>query len=723
MTSPVTSSAAEPLSADDVLERLDPEQRAVALALRGPVCVLAGAGTGKTRAITHRVAYGVLSGVFNPQHVLAVTFTARAAGEMRGRLRQLGVVGVQARTFHAAALRQLTYFWPRVVGGPVPTLVSSKARLVGEAAGRARLPAAGAVVRDLAAEVEWAKATRVAPADYVEAATRAARTPPGDLDLAEVARLYATYEEVKRDRGQMDFEDVLLLTVAVLQDRAEVTEQVRAQYRHFVVDEYQDVNPLQQSLLDQWLGGRDEVCVVGDPAQTIYSFAGASPEHLVTFPTRYEGAQVVRLVRDYRSTPQVVGLANAVLRGPARARADAVSAAAVQLVAQRPPGPEPTFAAHPDETAEAQAVADRIRGLVAAGTPPSEIAVLYRVNAQSEVLEEALAEAGLPYVLRGAERFFDRPEVREAVVLLRGAARAGEDAASGTAEGDAVDLVGQVQAVLAGSGWSAQPPGGSGAVRERWESLNALVGLAAELAEAEPRADLAALVAELAERSAAQHAPTIEGVTLASLHAAKGLEWDVVLLVGLVEGTVPITYASTPEAVEEERRLLYVGVTRAREQLHLSWSLARSPGGRQSRQPSRFLDGLRPADAPGASGGRRAAAAGGRRGRRAPLPTVCAGCGRPLTTPADRTRGRCADCPPAYDEAVFERLRAWRLERARSDSVPAYVVFTDATLEAIAARGPASLAELGTVSGVGSVKLDRYGADVLALLHAGDVTT
>ena len=689
-----------PRTADEVLAGLDPEQREVATALRGPVCVLAGAGTGKTRAITHRIAYGVHCGVLAPQHVLAVTFTARAAGEMRGRLRALGVGGVQARTFHSAALRQLTYFWPRVVGGEVPRLVASKAGLLAEAAGRARLPVAGAMLRDLAGEVEWAKSTRTAPDDYVRAAAAAGRAGVGDLAAAETARLYAAYEEVKRGRGNLDFEDVLLLTVAALEDRPDVAEQVRGQYRHLVVDEYQDVNPLQQALLELWLGGRDEVCVVGDPAQTIYSFTGASSSYLLEFRRRYPAAQVVRLVRDYRSTPQVVALANGVLR----------AAPGTELVAQRPPGAEPTFTGYPDEPAEAAGVATRIAALVRTGTPAGEVAVLYRVNAQSAVFEEAMAAAGVPYVLRGAERFFERPEVRESMVLLRGAARSG---------GEREVLVDEVRAVLASAGWSALPPAGSGAVRERWESLSALVGLAEEFAAASPDVGLGDFVAELAERAAAQHAPTAAGVTLASLHAAKGLEWDAVFVVGLVEGTLPISFASTAQAVEEERRLLYVGVTRAREHLHLSWAAARSPGGRGARQPSRFLDRLRPPDA---AAGRGAGPAGvrARRGRRSVLPTVCSGCGRALTAAADRTRGRCADCPPAYDEHVFERLRAWRLERARRDNVPAFVVFTDATLEAVAARRPASVSDLGTINGVGAVKLERYGEDLLALLHSVD---
>jgi DNA helicase II / ATP-dependent DNA helicase PcrA len=711
-------------SPDEVLAALDPEQRAVASALTGPVCVLAGAGTGKTRAITHRIAYGVHAGVYGPGQVLAVTFTARAAGEMRGRLRQLGVGGVQARTFHSAALRQLAFFWPKVVGGELPRLTPSKIGLVAEAAGRSRLSLQGAALRDAAAEIEWAKATRTPPDDYVAAAAQAGRTAAADLAPAELARLYAAYEEVKRARSSIDFEDVLLLTLGILTERADVAAQVRAQYRHLVVDEYQDVNPLQQALLDAWLGDNQELCVVGDASQTIYSFTGATPDYLLGFRQRYPAAEVVRLVRDYRSTPQVVALANGLLKA-ASAGDPRAAAARLELVAQRPSGPAPAFDGYPDEPAEAAAVAARVASLLAAGVPASEVAVLFRINAQSEVFEEALADAGIPYLLRGAERFFERPEVRKAVILLRGAARG---AASESGSGDSLaDLAETVRAVLASAGWTAQPPAGSGAARDQWESLAALVALAEELVAARPAADLADLVAELDERVAAQHAPTVEGVTLASLHSAKGLEWDAVFLVGLVEGTLPITYADTPAAVEEERRLLYVGVTRAREHLHLSWAAARSPGGRASRRPSRFLDGLRPADEGGAGRGGRGArgsanGAGGSRARRGrgPLPTVCAGCGRPLTAPADRTRGRCADCPPAYDEAVFERLRGWRLERSKADSVPAYVVFTDATLEAIAEHAPTTLSELATINGVGSVKLDRYGADVLALVHPGD---
>ena len=688
--SPTTPHPA-PLDASRLLEALDPDQREVAEHLEGPLCVLAGAGTGKTRAITYRIAHGVATGAYQATQVLAVTFTARAAGEMRSRLADLGVPGVQARTFHAAALRQLTYFWPTAIGGRRPDIQAHKAPLVGAAARRLGLPTDRATVRDLAAEVEWAKVTMTLPEDYAQAAVAAGRTGVAGQEAATVAQVLSLYEEAKSERGVIDFEDVLLLTIGILLDREDVAAQVRGQYKHFVVDEYQDVSPLQQRLLDLWLGRRRQLCVVGDVSQTIYSFTGATPAFLTGFTTRYEGARTVRLSRDYRSTPQVVSLANQVLSRSRRGGGLHLPAGAVELVAQRPSGPAVRFETYDDDIAEAEGAVAQVRRLQAAGVPLSEIAILYRTNSQSEVFEQALAGAQIGYLVRGGERFFEREEVKRAMAVILGAARTEKATLTG-------DLGQDARTVLSREGWSEEPPAPRGAVRERWDALNALVALADEMAQTRG-ADLDAFHTELRERADAQNAPTVEGVTLSSLHAAKGLEWDAVILAGVCEGLLPISLAEGQAAIEEERRLLYVGVTRAREHLIISYARARNAGGRASRKPSRFLDGLWPTG----HGSRDASRHQGRQSAK------------------ERSRQSAADFEANNDPrtiALFEELRAWRSQVAKERAKPAFTVFADATLRDIAVVKPTSLPQLSLIRGVGATKLQDYGGPVLALLRA-----
>ncbi|MFG1915496.1 ATP-dependent DNA helicase UvrD2 [Micromonospora sp. NPDC048898] len=702
-------------ASEQVLAGLDPEQRSAVTAPAGPVCILAGAGTGKTRAITSRIAHRALSGEISPRHVLAVTFTARAAAEMRSRLTVLGVGGVQARTFHAAALRQVRYFAPRLLAGrAMPELLDSKVRLVTLAAARVGLRTDRAAARDLAGEIEWAKSSLVEPTDYVVAAARALRDTPHEP--AKVADVFTAYEQLKRSNGVIDFEDMLRAAVWGIEEHPDVGEQIRGQYRHFVVDEYQDVNPLQQRLLEAWLAGRNDLTVVGDASQTIYSFTGATSAYLVDFPRRHRGATVVRLVRDYRSTPQVVGLANAVI---AQARGTEARLR-LELSGQRPAGPEPDLRIFTDEPAEANAVAARCRSLIDAGTPAKEIAVLFRVNAQSEAYEKALTEVGVPYVVQGAERFFERTEVRQAMIALRAATRSipGE-----------TPLPAAVVEALTAVGWAPDAPPAGGAARERWEALSALVQLSEEYAatpEVVPIGEAASVerpvtltdfTEELARRAAQQHVPTVDGVTLASLHSAKGLEWDAVFLVGLAEGTLPTTYAKTVEQVEEERRLLYVGITRARQWLWLSYAAARSPGGR-ARRPSRFLPQL------DRSGGTERATGTGparRPERRRTQIVSCRICGATLLAGPDRKLGRCPTCPSDIDDELHERLREWRQRVAGAQKVPAYVVFTDATLVALAERRPGRPEELIAIAGIGPRKLGLYGESVLALVDGAGV--
>jgi DNA helicase-2/ATP-dependent DNA helicase PcrA len=698
---------AMPTVADPLTAGLDDEQREAVLAPRGPVCVLAGAGTGKTRTITHRIAQLVASGHVAAGQVLAVTFTQRAAGEMRSRLRMIdaaagadtSVGAVSALTFHAAAHRQLRYFWPRVVGDTGWQLLDSKFAVVARAAGRARINASTDDVRDLAGEIEWAKASLIGPEEYPAAVAAAARDIP--LDAARVATVYAAYEALKaRDENVtlLDFDDLLLHTAAAIENDHAVAEEFRDRYRCFVVDEYQDVTPLQQRVLTAWLGDRDDLTVVGDANQTIYSFTGASPRFLLDFSRRFPDATVVRLERDYRSTPQVVSLANQVIAA-ARGR---VAGSKLHLVGQRAPGPAPSFHQHPDEPAEAAAVAASIKRLIESGTPPSEIAVLYRVNAQSEIYEEALTEAGIPYQIRGGEGFFNRQEIKQALLALQRGAERG-------AEGPLPDVV---RTILEPLGLTAEEPVGTRA-RERWEALTALAELVDDEVAQRPQLNFPGLVAELRRRADARHPPVVQGVALASLHAAKGLEWDAVFLVGLADGTLPISHAlahgAESEAVEEERRLLYVGITRARIHLALSWALARSPGGRQSRKPSRFLNGIAPQA--------RADAAPNKSRRSRGTVTRCRICNNNLTTPAAVMLRRCETCAADIDEGLLLRLKAWRLDIAKEQKVPAYVVFTDNTLIAIAEMRPDDEEALIGIPGIGARKLEQYGPDVLGLVR------
>ncbi|KQO62911.1 ATP-dependent helicase [Curtobacterium sp. Leaf261] len=564
----MTDDAARPPSPEEILAALDAEQRTVATTLLGPVAVLAGAGTGKTRAITSRIAYGVATGTYAPNHVLALTFTTRAAGELRSRLRALGAGAIQARTFHAAAMSQLSYFWPDTVGGAAPRIVESKGRLIAHAADTIHLRVDTAVLRDLAGEVEWRKVERLTFDEYEAAA--ADRVMPQGADPRRVVDLMKAYEEIKDDRRQLDFEDVLLATLGMIEAEPRVASYVHQQYRFFVVDEYQDVSPIQHDLLRAWLGGRDDLCVVGDASQTIYSFAGASSGYLLGFGAEFPRSSVVRLERNYRSTAAVVQAANTLMRG---------RPGALDLIAQTADaGVPPEVLACVDDGQEAGAVARRIADLVAEGATYSDCAVLFRVGAQSALLETALARAGIPYRVQGGTRFFDRPEVRQTVLLLRGAAR--------SIVGEPITKT--VSDTIRSLGWNPEPPEGQGAVRAQWEALQAIMGLA----EAAPAgATLQQFSADLVDREATHHEPSVDQVTLATLHSSKGLEWPHVTIVGATEGLLPISHATTEAEIDEERRLFYVGITRARRSVTVTWS-ARGGSRGGERRPSRFVAAL-----------------------------------------------------------------------------------------------------------------------------------
>ncbi|MFU0804536.1 MAG: DNA helicase [Pseudoclavibacter caeni] len=578
---PHAETATQP--AGDLLAGLDAQQRRVAEALTGPVRVLAGAGTGKTRAITHRIAWGIREQIYQPHAVLALTFTSRAAAEMRLRLQRLGLPPVAARTFHAAALAQLRHFWPRVLGTRLPNLLTTKAPVIAEAATACGIDDLDtARLRDLSAQIEWRKVRSLT----VEQWTLSEHAHVDGLQDDQIAAVMMRYERLKEQRHTIDFEDVLLAMTGMLRQEPTVADEVRDQYRFFVVDEYQDVSPVQHDLLREWMGRRRDLCVVGDPSQTIYSFSGADPRYLLDFDRELPGAVTIEMRHDYRSTRPIVDLANQVM---------AAQPGAVRLEADRP-GPAPRLTVSPDEGVEAQRVAAAITRQIAEGASPAEIAVLMRVNGQTARYEQALADAGVPYQLRSAKPFFSRREVVDALLLVGVAAAASPASPAQPA----------LERALAQVGWQPRPPQETSAQRERWESLDALRRLGLELGEG---TSLAVLDRELRERREQRHPPRTETVLLSTIHAAKGLEWDHVHLVGLNDDYLPYGGVTDPTVVAEERRLLYVGVTRARQTLHL-WAPLRM-GGRRS-QPSRLLppvDGVVPGR--GAAGRR---PGGGRQG-------------------------------------------------------------------------------------------------------------
>jgi DNA helicase-2/ATP-dependent DNA helicase PcrA len=550
--------------AEDILNALDDQQREAAQSLLGPTVILAGAGTGKTRTITHRIAYGILRGDFSENRVMALTYTNRAAGELRSRLRSLGVHSVNAKTFHAAALSQLEYFWRDFFGVEAPRVLESKSRAIGAAAQTLKIRLDANTIRDLASEIEWRKYSMLSMEQYLDQIT----TRPAISGLAPIRsfEIQVAYEDAKVKAKQIDWEDVLMLCTGMLKAEPRALAHVHSQYRFFTVDEYQDISKLQQELLDTWLGDRSDLCVVGDPNQTIYSFSGASASFLETFDSRYPGANVISLTKNYRSTPEIISVANSV-RGNQKFE---------PLEAIRPRGQVPEVLEFATKDQECDWVASRIKDLLSSGLKASQIAVLYRINAQSEQVENALSKAGVEYQVRGGQRYFNRPEIMSAVRMVRAEA----------ANPSGKELYETVSAIARSLGWQSIAPEVSGTALEQWEALNSLVQIADELGA---EATIQTFANELEERQRSQHEPTRESITLSTIHAAKGLEYKAVFIIGAIEGYLPISYAKTELQVAEEQRLFYVGVTRAKDSLFITWANRDTPEDRP-RTRSRYLD-------------------------------------------------------------------------------------------------------------------------------------
>jgi DNA helicase-2/ATP-dependent DNA helicase PcrA len=637
---------------DGVLAGLNDPQREAALTLRGPVAILAGAGTGKTTTITHRIACQARSGSFEASQILAVTFTEKAAGELKRRLRELDVDGVEARTFHSAALSQLSRLWSSHTGEVLPEVLDHKAPLIASLANALPPPHRFLPRRELAGEIEWAKNGMIPPDRYLIELRAQGHEPPIPPEL--MLRIYEGYERRKRAMGRLDFEDMLGLAINLLDEHPEAAEIVRSRFHAFTVDEYQDVNPLQAALLDRWLGTRDDLCVVGDDYQTIYAFTGASPEHLFGFTERFPNATVVRLEENYRSTPEILDVANRL--------APHLGGFRKTLRATKPSGPTPVARAAPDEAGEVASVVGAVRRLhEEEAVPFEEIAVLYRINARSEPFEEAFAAVGVPYQVRDGA-FLRRPGPRSVLQRLK---QPGHDGS----------LTQAVDAITAELGYDPGASPDSDDEVTRQSDLARMRFLAAEFERANFDGDAAAFLTELANRFSTENSG--RGVNLLTYHRAKGLEFDAVFLPRLVDGELPFRSGRAKADPREERRLLYVGITRARRYLFLTWTAE----GRS--RPSPFLAemGLSTSMPPKDGSSRR------------PLPVV-----------------------PARDGALFDRLKDWRRKRAQADEVPAYVVFHDRTLAEIAERKPGDRTDLASISGVGPAKLDRYADEILEIV-------
>jgi DNA helicase-2/ATP-dependent DNA helicase PcrA len=630
------------MSLGAILDGLNEQQVEAVRAVRGPVCILAGAGSGKTTTITRRIAYQTASGAFRGGEILAVTFTDKAAGEMRARLAALGTSGVRARTFHAAALAQLRHLAPE----EPPAILPSKAILLRGIGNTLPKPYRFRPAGDLATEIEWAKNRRLGPEEY--AGALGDHVPPVPADL--MTGVYREYERRKARDGAMDFEDLLEATIRMFAEDEWALERFQQRYRAFTVDEYQDVNLLQQTLLEAWVGERDDLCVVGDDYQSIYSFTGASPRYLLAMPRKWARVKAVRLEQNYRSTPQVLTLANRLV--------PKLGGAEKSLRPVLDDGPAPVVAPFVDRGSEVRFLVERIAELHASGTPYEDMAVLYRVNFRSEDYEDALGAAGIPFQVRDGA-FLTRIAARRLLAALR--------------RSKSTDVADEVLRLARRDGYTERPPEGLGDQETtRQNDLARLVRLAREYDPAPGEETAAAFVEHVEARFSSDGGG--HGVHLLTLHRAKGLEFEAVFLPRLEEGELPGKRCKTDEAIAEERRLLYVGLTRAKRQLYLTWTT----GGRQA--PSRFVEEL-------------------------------GGCLVPH--PLRQTKRP----PEAAHDPRFQALKAWRLERARRDGVPAYVIFHDTTLQEIAEASPSSIGQLAGISGVGPAKLERYGNEVIVTLR------
>jgi DNA helicase-2/ATP-dependent DNA helicase PcrA len=672
------------MDASRLLDGLDPSQRRAVTSEAQPLAILAGAGSGKTRVLTRRIAHRCATGSADPRHVLALTFTRKAAGELDGRLRAFGLRDLPAAgTFHAVAYAQLRARWA-ATGAAAPKLLDRKVRFLGRILGGTTRMSPG----DLATEIEWAKARLVTPEGYALAAAQADRRT--GVAPERIGEWFGAYELEKRRRGVVDFDDLLVGCTRAIEGDPSFAAAQRWRFRHVFVDEYQDLNPLQERLLRAWLGPRTDLCVVGDPNQAIYGWNGADASFLLRFAEQHPGAEVVRLEGSYRSTPQILSAAASLLRGDGG-----------RLLAHRPDGPPPTITAYATDVDEANGIARSVHDHHVPGRPWSAQAVLVRTNAQAALLEAAFRRGAIPYRVRGGAALLEQPDVRDLVRRLDGE----REPLVTTLSDLESSLASQRAQLLAESGivgdddddeadaaWAFESTLDTTATGRRLLAHEQVVRLGRDLLLMEPAARTDDFGAWLRTVLQDDTSTRTDAVSIVSFHAAKGLEWPIVHLAGLEAGLVPITHARTPEARAEERRLLYVAVTRAADVLRCSWAAKRTYGERTvDRSISPLLQEL-------------AASVDAAR----PSETAAA----PRAGLAS-SRAALAEEPP---DTLRAELRAWRANEARKAAVVPTVVLSDRGLEAIAHRRPTTEAELAEIADVGRLARSRYGARLLEIV-------
>jgi DNA helicase-2/ATP-dependent DNA helicase PcrA len=581
-------------NANDILLGLDEQQRQVAEALLGPVCILAGAGTGKTRAMMHRIAYGVQTNTYAAENVLAITFTAKAAGEMRMRLRALGVDGVNAKTFHAEAFSELRQFWKRISKAPTPSIVGEKMEIVREVLKVMGTDPTTQLTEDIASEIEWTKVSLIAPEDYPKIAKT--RELARKFDAERFVNVINAYEKVKAKSNLIDFEDCLLIMAYLIGENKDVAREVRAKYKYFVVDEYQDVSPLQQFMLNQWLGGRKDICVVGDPSQTIYSFTGATPHFLINFKDEYDDTKVIKLYKDYRSTPQIVMLANRTL-----AKRDLVEFDQLHLISNKERGNRIVLKHYETDVEEAEKIVEDIEKLLASktnGIDKKDIAILYRQNSQRTMFKRELDAHGIETQIFPSTAYFSEDTVKKMINRVKYASIAEPEDSDFTA---VIEKLVQDEKI---DNENAEKPDKRANILldafltikddflKQYSETDTATSVKVPVKGLETNKKLRDFLAYIKERTQNQAEPTLDAVTLATLHASKGLEWKMVYLVGVYDGMLPIRRAQTEANIEEERRLFYVGITRAAERLQISYANSHLGNARDRRNRSRFLDGI-----------------------------------------------------------------------------------------------------------------------------------